>query len=147
MRARERAAANGIMINEQRVSGGLDHPPTPPTHFQTRCHPPPSTRVSISSGGSGGGAPRPSTAAKETYPSIRRHWREAVRALNFCCVEGAASVSGGFRGGRKACLVGDERTDMDRRGGGVLLRGGVGGGVRRRLPFGLSGLAPACPQV
>ena len=82
-----------------------------PSHFsQALCRP--GSMYSLSSSG---GDPSPSTLAKLTYPSIRRHTAEAVRA--------SKDVDDGVNGGRRpaVCDVGRESTDET--------CGGVGGGV------------------
>ena len=83
-----------------------------PNHFsQALCRP-----DSMHSLSSSGGDPSPSTLAKLTYPSIRRHMAEAVRASK----DGDDGVSGGRR---PAFGCGTGRESID----GTC--GGVGGGV------------------
>jgi len=85
-----------------------------PNHFsQALCRP-----ASTDSLSSSGGDPSPSTLAKLTYPSIRRHTAEAVRASK----DGDEGVSGGRRPVFAGCDVVRDSTDGS--------CGGVGGGVR-----------------
>lgn len=57
----------------------LTHPPTPPSFL-----PPPPCLFTLSSSllSASGGIPKPSTAAKLTYPSISLHFALALRTLN-----------------------------------------------------------------
>jgi hypothetical protein len=84
-----------------------------PNHFSQACCRPASTDSLSSSGGD----PRPSTFAKLTYPSIRRHTAEAVRASK----DGDDGDSDGRRPAFAGCDV--VRESIDGR------CGGVGGGV------------------
>jgi len=57
--------------------------PNPHPFLPSSAPPCPSLPLSPSPNGLGGsGSPSPSTLANDTYPSIKRHWRDAVRALN-----------------------------------------------------------------
>jgi len=111
------AMSTGESLNVSKQLYARATPSTPcfsPNHFsQARCRP-----ASADSLSSSGGDPRPSTLAKLTYPSIRRHIAEAVRASK----DGDDGVSGGRRPGFVGCDVVREST--------VGTCGGVGGGVR-----------------
>ena len=63
-----------------------------------------------------GGSPNPSTLAKDTYPSIARHWVDAVRALNGFVVGYGELDWGGWDGWECAYMS--------------PTRGGVGGWCR-----------------
>ena len=89
-----------------------------PNHFsQALCRP-----HSVDSVSSSGGDPSPSMLAKLTYPSIRRHMAEAVRASK----DGDDGVSGGRRPAFVGCDVVRESIDTT--------CGGVGGGVSGGSP-------------
>ena len=74
----------------------------------------------MDSSSSSGGDPSPSTFAKLTYPSIRRHIADAVRASK----DGDDGVSGGRRPEVVGCDI--VRESIDETCGGV--GGGVSGG-------------------
>ena len=115
--SREAAMSTGESFNVSERLYARATPSTPacfrPNHFsQAFCRP--HSKDSLSSSG---GDPSPSTLAKLTYPSIRRHTAEAVRASK----DGDEGVSGGRRPWFVGCDVVRDSTD------GAC--GGVGGGV------------------
>ena len=117
------AMSTGESLNESGRFYARAIPSTPvacfrPNHFsQALCRP-----DSMDSMSSSGGDPSPSTLAKLTYPSIRRHTAEAVRASN----DGDEGVIGGRR--PPWCDVGRDSIDAT--------CGGVGGGVNGPIDCG-----------